>query len=311
MLQNLFKNKNTIYIFTLGTLLLSIGFFLGASSIGKYLDIEKDYPQNYQIISPAIPEKADFCSEGVPLNNYEVKERLDRELIVNTYWHSWTLLAIKRANRWFPVIEPILKKNNIPDDFKYLALIESGFEHVTSSAGAVGFWQFTEFSAKQYGLEVNNEVDERYNVEKSTQAACDYLKYAYSKFNNWTLSAASYNFGISGIERQIDRQKETNYYKMLFGIETSRYVFRILAMKEILSNPTKYGYKINKEDLYIPLTTYEISVDSTVKDLSLFARQKGINYKTLKYFNPWLRDNVLTNKTSKTYYIKLPKEGSI
>ena len=303
--------KNKFVFLSLAVLIMSVGFFIGQSTSGKETEVEKDYPQNYQIISPAIPKETDFCGERTPLENYEVRERLDRELVVNTYWHSFTLLTIKRANRWFPVIEPILKKNNIPVDFKFLALIESGFEQVTSPAGAVGFWQFTEFSARQYGLEVNAEVDERYNIEKSTQAACDYLNYAYSKFKSWTLAAASYNFGVSGIEKQVTRQREKDYYKMLFGTETSRYILRIIAMKEILKNPARYGFSIKDADLYQPIETYDIEVDSSIKDLALFAIQKGYNYKILKNFNPWLRDNVLPNKSAKKYIIKFPKDSNI
>lgn len=309
--MNLPYYKNKFVFLSFAVLIMSIGFFIGQSTSGKETDIEKEYPQNYQIISPAIPKETDFCGERTPLENYEVRERLDRELVVNTYWHSFTLLTIKRANRWFPVIEPILKKNNIPDDFKYLALIESGFEQVTSPAGAVGFWQFTEFSARQYGLEVNAEVDERYNIEKSTQAACDYLNYAYSKFKSWTLAAASYNFGVPGIEKQVSRQREKDYYKMLFGAETSRYILRIIAMKEILKNPARYGFLIKDADLYQQIETYDVEVDSSVKDLALFAIQKGYNYKILKNFNPWLRDNILPNKSAKKYIFKFPKDSNI
>jgi len=187
----------------------------------------------YKISAIDLPQKIDFAGEATPLNIYYVKENLDRELIVNTYWHSSSLLLLKRAARWFPVIEHILKENGIPDDFKYLALIESGLENVTSPAGAKGFWQFLKGTAKDYGLEVNNEVDERYNVEKATQAACKYFNKAHEKYKNWTLVAAAFNAGNKGIDRQIEKQKVNNYYSLLLDDETERYVFRILAIKTI------------------------------------------------------------------------------
>lgn len=270
----------------------------------------QEFPQKYQIVSPVLPGRIDFCGEQVPLENVFVRERFERELIVNTYYHSATLLGIKRANRWFPVIEPILKKNGIPDDFKYLVVIESNFEHLVSPAGAVGFWQFTESSAQRYGLEVNNEVDERYNVEKSTQAACDYLKFAYNQFHNWTLTAASYNMGTSGIAKQKERQKVNNYYNLLLGEETSRYVSRILAVKTIFLNPGEYGYLIKKEDLYNVLEYDELKVDQSISNLADFSKQYGINYKLLKIFNPWLRENNLTVKGGRQYLIKIPKKGT-
>lgn len=197
--------------------------------------IPPDYfPQHYRVISPKLPDKIYFCDERVPLENYEVRERLDREFVVNTYWHSSTIFFIKRSRKWFPVIEPILKKNNIPDDFKYLALIESGLQNVVSPAKAVGFWQFVKSAAKEYGLEVNNEVDERYHVEKSTEAACKYLTKAKEKFGTWTLAAASYNMGFRGVEKQLKRQKTNNYYNLSINDETSRYIFRILAVVALI-----------------------------------------------------------------------------
>ncbi|MCU7497065.1 MAG: transglycosylase SLT domain-containing protein [Ignavibacteria bacterium] len=278
---------------------------LGSSSQAQ------EFPQKYQIISPVLPEKMDFCGEAVPLNNVFVRERFERELIVNTYYHSATLLGIKRANRWFPVIEPILKKNGIPEDFKYIVVIESNFEHLISPAGAVGFWQFTQSSAERYGLQVDSEVDERYNVEKSTQAACDYIKYAYNQFKSWTLTAASYNMGLTGISKQQERQKVKNYYNLLLGEETSRYVARILAVKAIFTHPQDYGYLIKKEDLYSTLEYDEVKVTSDISNLADFSVQHGINYKLLKIFNPWLRENNLTVKNGKEYTIKIPKKGSI
>jgi len=269
------------------------------------------FPQDYKIVSPKIPQSIYIFGEGVPLENFEVYERVDRELLVNTYWHSATMLAIKRAARWFPVIEPILKQNNIPDDFKYLAVVESNLENVVSPAGATGFWQFIKSAAKQYGLEVNDEVDERYDVEKSTIAACKYLQTAYQMFGNWTMAASSYNAGMSGIDKWGGLQKTSNYWNLVLGSETSRYVSRIIAMKLIMENPSEYGYDLKKEDLYPPLKYKEIELKSSVTDFADYAASLGINYKTLKLYNPWLRDTALKNKNGAVYKIKVPEEGSI
>lgn len=267
-------------------------------------NVEPQVVQSYDL-----PKTIDFAGEKTPLNIADVKERLDREMITNVNYHSSTTLAIKRANRVFPIIESILKKNGIPDDFKYLAVIESGLVNVVSPAGARGIWQFMPQTAKEYGMEVNDFVDERYHLEKSTQAACDYLNSAKNKFGTWTLAAASYNGGVSGINKQIERQGESGYYDLLLTEETSRYVFRILALKEIMENPVKYGFNIPNEQLYFPIETKQISVDSTVSNLASLAKSQGINYKILKIHNPWLRDTKLENKTKKIYTIDIPKEG--
>ena len=254
-----------------------------------------------------LPPTADFCDEAAPLDIDDVRERFDRELLVNANLDASTLLIIKRANRAFPIIEPILKKNNIPDDFKYLAVIESALVNAVSPAGARGIWQFMPDTAREKGMEVSEFVDERYHLEKSTQAACKYLLHAKSKFGSWTLAAASYNGGMAGIQKQIDFQKVNNYYDLLLTEETSRYVFRILALKEIMKNPKSFGFEVNQNDLYQPLLVQSIVVDSTITDLALFAKSRGINYKTLKIFNPWLREKMLFNPTKKQYVIELPK----
>ncbi len=269
------------------------------------------FPQNYKIITPKLKGNYYFCGEKVPIENIDVRERLERELIVNTYWHSLTLLSLKRANRWFPVIEPILKKYNIPEDFKYLALTESMLTNIISPAGAVGFWQFKKDAAKQYGLEVNKEIDERYHIEKATEAACKYLIDSYKKYGNWTMAAASYNYGRTAIDDQIEKQKSNNYYNLVLPEETSRYIFRIIAIKEILNNPKEYGFYFEKKDLYEPYKTYEVVVNKGVKSWADFAKAHGINYKILKMLNPWLRKHYLTNKKRKAYKIKLPVKGSI
>lgn len=269
------------------------------------------FPQDYKLISPKIPNNITIFGEGVPLENFEVYERVDREILVNTYWHSATILAIKRAARWFPVIEPILKQSNIPDDFKYLAVVESNLENVVSPAGATGYWQFIKTAAKQYGLEVNEEVDERYDVQKSTLAACKYLNTAYQMFGNWTMSASSYNAGISGIEKWSGLQKSTNYWNLVLGSETSRYVSRIIAMKLIMENPSAYGYDLKDEDLYKPLKFKEVELNTSVESFADYSTTIGINYKILKLYNPWLRDTKLIVKNGVTYKIKVPEEGSI
>ncbi len=264
-----------------------------------------------RIYSPPIPEDLEFCGERVPLEDFDVRERVDREFLVNTYWHSATLLYLKRANRWFPIIEPILKQNGIPDDFKYMSVAESGVINSVSPDGATGFWQLMEPAAKKYGLEINAEVDERFNIEKATQAACDYLKEAHAKLGSWTLAAASYNMGVDGIEKQIARQKSKNYYNLFLNDETYRFVARIITLKEIFKDPNKYGFYFSDHDLYSQIETFDVKVNYPVKDFADFAKSNGINYKILKIFNPWLRDNFLKNKSRKTYYIKIPKAGEI
>jgi hypothetical protein len=295
------------FILLLCLLLFSVKFFMFSTT--EELEEQKFHSQfkdDYKIYALPLPKMVDFCGEEVPLNHFDVKEKLDRELLVNTYWQSNTLLNIKRANKYFPVIEPILKKNGVPDDFKYLALIESGFTNVVSPAGAAGFWQIMKSAGKERGLEINSEVDERYHLEKATQAACDYLKEAYEKFGSWTLAAASYNMGMAGLENQLNIQKADNYYDLVLNEETSRYVYRILAVKQILNNPQNYGFNLRPQDLYSPLPTFTITVDTSISDLAQFAARIGTNYKTVKLFNPWLRKHYLTNKSGKTYEITLP-----
>lgn len=255
------------------------------------------------------PTEVDFAGEKTPLQISDVRERLDRELLINANLDATTALIIKRANRVFPIIEPILAKYGVPDDFKYLAVIESGLVNAVSSAGARGVWQFMPETAKEKGMEVNDIVDERYHLEKSTEAACRYLLAAKEKFGSWTLAAASYNGGMNGITKRIEEQKVTNYYDLGLTEETSRYVFRILALKEIMRQPTKYGFNIYPSDLYTQIPTKKVAVDSSITDLTGFAIAQGINYKILKIHNPWLRDKKLVNPTKKRYEIEIPLEG--
>ena len=271
--------------------------------------VEQQSSQILRVEALDIPNVMTFAGERVPLQDTDVRERLDREIHVNTYWHSNMLLMIKKANRFFSEIEPLLKKYNLPDDFKYLAVAESGLDNVTSHAGASGFWQFMKATGKEYGLEINNYVDERYNLELATKVAAQYLINSKELFGSWTNAAAAYNAGNAGITKQMKRQDATDYYSLLLNSETGRYVFRILAFKEILSNPEKYGFYVDQQDLYQAIPTKTIIIDTPVADFSKFAKQQGINYKILKIHNPWLRDTYLKNASGKAYSIKIPKPG--
>lgn len=300
-----------IYL-TLGGVITAIIFLVVSGfKSEKIVQINSVEYKNPEVRTPPIPSEVYLFGERIPLESFDIYERLERELIVNTYLHSATLLGLKRSGRWFPVIEPILKENNLPDDFKYLAVAESNLDNVISSAGATGFWQFMETTGKKYGLEINDQIDERYHIEKSTKAACDYLKEAYQKFGNWTLAAAAYNNGFNGIEKWSSIQQSRNFYNLLLNSETSRYIFRIAALKIIYENPQNYGFALSEDEKYKPLKTYEVILDASVSDFTSYAKSLGINYKILKYFNPWLRDTGFNNKKNKSYTIKVPVEGSI
>ena len=270
---------------------------------------EQQSSQTLRVEALDIPNVMTFAGERVPLQDTDVRERLDREIHVNTYWHSNMLLMIKKANRFFSEIEPLLKKYNLPDDFKYLAVAESGLDNVTSHAGASGFWQFMKATGKEYGLEINNYVDERYNLELATKVAAQYLINSKELFGSWTTAAAAYNAGNAGITKQMKRQDATDYYSLLLNSETGRYVFRILAFKEILSNPEKYGFYVDQQDLYQAIPTKTIIIETPIEDFAKFAKQQGINYKILKIHNPWLRDTYLKNVSGKAYSIKIPIPG--
>ena len=257
-------------------------------------------------VSFEVPKEAAFAGEPVPMKIADVKERLDKELQSNIYFHSNTIFLMKRASRWLPQIQEILRANDIPDDFKYLPLIESNLLNVTSPKEAVGYWQILKTSGKEFGLEISDEVDERYDPLKATQAACKYLKQAYSKFGSWTLVAASYNRGMGGMQRAIDDQKVDNYYDLFLNDETSRYVFRIIAIKEIINNPVKYGFRINPKHLYAEEPLKFVEVNESIKDLVAFAKEHGTNYKLLKRHNPWLREDRLTVKKGRKYKIAIP-----
>ena len=311
------KNK-TFKNISLTLVLLACGYIVAQLfNYSKLSDVDNehlgtDYMDKYQVYALKTPTKLFFADERVPLDRWDVKESLDRELLVNTYWQSQTLLFLKRANRYFPIIEPILKKEGIPDDFKYLALIESGLiPTVVSPAGAVGFWQFMPPTARDYKLEINNEVDERYNLEKSTHAACQYLKDSYDKFGSWALVAASYNAGRTHIHSQMKLQNAGSYYDLLLGEEPARYLFRIIAAKRIMEDPQSFGFNYRESDLYPNIPTQKIIINGEVKNFADFAQENGVNYKILKFFNPWLRKPYLRNKSKKEYEITLPAKGYI
>lgn len=279
------------------------GICIGLLSVNALQDaptnanFEKKMANGYNVYALQVPENLDFAGEPLPLKNPDIYERMDRELLVNTYWQSNAFLLIKRAHKYFPIIEPILKKNGVPDDFKYLAVIESGLQNVVSPAGASGFWQIMKATGQEKGLEINSNVDERYHLEKATQLACDYLKNAKDNLGSWTSAAAAYNAGNAGISRRLRDQDVSSYYDLLLGEETGRYVFRIVALKEILGNTEKYGFNYRDKDLYNFIPTKKMMVDYEIDDLAAFAKSNGINYKILKIHNPWLRENKLNNKS--------------
>ncbi len=296
-----------LYSFIIVVLVLGGYQFLESST---YPERAPEAPAKHYYSSVEVPDSLTFAGEKVPLEYFDVYESLDRELLVNSYFHSQTLRFMKLAPRFFSIIEPILEADSIPEDFKYLALAESGFNpKAVSPAGAVGFWQFMKGTARDYGLEVSGEVDERYHIEKSTHAACAYLHESYKKYGSWTLVAATYNAGRSFVGRQLERQQETEYYDLLLGEETGRYVFRILALKLVMENPQKYGFDVQEDEQYSVWNTKTVSISGPVANFADFAQEHQTNYKILKMLNPWLRESYLTNKSGKTYGIKLPAEG--
>lgn len=263
----------------------------------------------YKVYALELPDTLSFAGEKVSLDSPDLRERLDRELLVNTYWQSNMMLLLKRANKYFPTIEKILNEEGVPGDLKYLSVIESGLENVISPAGARGFWQIMRTTGREYGLEVNINVDERYHVAFSTRMAAQYLKKAKQKFGSWTLAAASYNRGMSGIQQNLNTQKVESYFDLRLGQETSRYVFRVLAVKEIIENPSKYGYVFDDTDLYYSVPVRLHGLDTAISNLTAFAEKMGVNYKILKIHNPWLLQNHLNNRSRKYYEIAIPERG--
>lgn len=301
------KHLQTVITATLTATILTGSYFLLSNEASG----DKNRPTSqipYCVISPSIPTSVEFAGEEIALTRHDRRERIDREILAFTYSHTNTLLQIKRANRLFPIVEPILKECAVPDDFKYLMIIESnGDIHARSAAGAAGLWQFMEKTGKEYGLEVNNYVDERYHIEKSTRAACEYLKKSYDKFGNWMSVAASYNAGISNISRRTESQKEDNAINMALPAETSRYIFRLLAAKTIFNNPSSYGFILRKQDLYPTLPTKEtITVDTTAIQWADIAKRHSLTFIQLREANPWIRSGKHPNERKKSYTLSIP-----
>jgi len=311
------KKTNFLLFFLGAGFLAMLGLFLLSSTKEASVEdrisaLEQKLYTLAQTNSVPIPDQVDFCGEKINLDRLDLRERFDREINTFTYLHSTTLLYLKRANRYFPVIEPLLKKNGIPDDFKYLCLIESNLDiRALSPANAAGLWQFLESTGKDYGLEINSEVDERYNIEKATAAACQYFKDAYAKYGSWVNVAASYNAGMAKITSALSAQQVNSALDLLLVAETSRYVFRITAIKQLFENPYLYGFVLKKEDLYPAIPVQRITVTETIDNLAAFSQQYGLNYMLLKEYNPWLRDNKLTVKQGKSYEILIPKKEDL
>lgn len=299
-------------------------YFMGGLAIGAALvaaiasrrpdpsatpvEMSTDGRPQYKWHVPALPEHIEFCGEAAPLDQWEVREKLDRELLVNAYLHGSQLYIQKLAGRYFPIIEQRLKENNMPDDLKYVCVAESSLQqNAWSGVGAASFWQFMKDTGPRYGLEINDEVDQRFDVVKATDAACQYFRDAYQKFGSWTAAAASYNCGQAGYAKQLEFQQGANYYDLIFPEETNRYVFRILALKYILTNPRKFGMIVEPQEAYKPIPYRVVTVSQTVPDLAEFAKTNGTSYKMLKIYNPWLRAHKLTVKPGKTYDIHLPE----
>ena len=280
-------NKNLRFIGLISIVCITLLFINGIDKnlTEPYLNTHK----NYKIKALKLPKNLNLAGERVPVEIQDVRERMDRELLVNTYWQSNGILLLKRANKYFPILEPLLKKYGLPDDFKFLALAESGFIDETSSAGAAGMWHFMKGTGREYGLEINSNVDERYHIEKSTRVAAEYLRKSKNRFGSWTLAAAAYNAGNYGVSKRLDAQGVNNYYDALLPDETERYVFRILALKEVINNPKKYGFLVEKEDLYKTQKTTTVAVDTAITNIASFAKRFGITYKELKNSQPLVK----------------------
>ncbi len=295
--------RSTLHFFLAGILLLGLWGIPDPNSLSERLHFLSEH--NHTRLVP-LPEQLDLAGEAVPLENEDAQERLTKELLTNTYWHSNTLQLLKRSSRYWPAMEQILREQGVPVDFLYLAVIESGLAPVVSPAGAAGYWQLMPGTAKELGLTVNDEVDERYHVEKSTRAAASYLKSAKARFGSWTLAAASYNMGMSGLQRQMDRQSESNYYDLLLNEETKRYVFRILALKCIMQQPRMYGFDLSPSEYDSPWNDRMVPVDSAVANWGVWAHGFGWSYNELKRHNPWLREAFLSDLQGDTIWVAVP-----
>lgn len=303
--------KNILFIFI--AIVAVCGIVLLSLSNNDTEKVEQQRPLVLSMTASVdIPDAMTFAGEKIVFDRYDFRERMDRELNSFTYFHSTTLLLFKRANRIFPIIEPILKQQGVPDDIKYIAVIESSLDHrAISPARAVGLWQFMSSTAPGFGLEVSSEVDERYHIEKSTAAACRYLKDAYRKYGSWSAAALSYNGGQGRITNELRNQQTNNALDLWLVEETTRYYYRMLAIKTVFENPSQFGFVVRGDQLYKPMDFKEVKVSSSIPSLVTFAKQHGITYAQLKDFNSWLRDTKLTNRSGKTYTILIPTKESL
>lgn len=294
-----------------GFLCIAIFYLLGCSQSDSNPKVSTkafiQSPNTPQTI-PNLPDFMYFAGEKIILEDEDIIERLDREVLTNAYYQSATIQIFKRANRWFPLIERILKEEKIPTDFKFLAVIESGLVQAVSPVGAQGFWQFMPYTAKEYDLEISTEVDERLHIEKSTRAACAYLRKAQDTLKDWLLASASYNRGIGGVRQDMRWQGTSHYFDTDQNSETARYVFRMLAFKLIFENPDAYGFDLSRIELYEPYQTKTVTIQESIPNLAKWANDHQINFKILTKLNPWLKSNKLTIK-NKTYQLLLPAES--
>ncbi|MCH2045796.1 MAG: lytic transglycosylase domain-containing protein [Saprospiraceae bacterium] len=303
--------QKELFHYWLGVIVIALSILFSTRTVHSettFMEDITEWSDPQKIRMPKTPRELSFADERFPINNFDVRNRIDRELLISCFGHSTMLLNWKVAHRYFPVIEPILKKHGVPEDFKYLAIAESNLRNATSSAGAKGVWQFMHGTAREYNLRISSDVDERYHLEKATEAACRYFKKAYKKFNSWTLAAASYNMGMGGLSREMKVQKEYYYQDLNLNSETNRYVFRILAIKEVMEHPSLYGYDLNGPDLFEPLKSKSVPVDTTIQSLADFAHNYNMTYRMLKVYNPWLINNKLSNPNGEQYEIKVAVE---
>ncbi|MDR0790698.1 MAG: lytic transglycosylase domain-containing protein [Bacteroidales bacterium] len=312
--------KNTKFIAITDSLLLSLGMLIVALVLfirasdepqGDLQLYKQTIKEKYQVFAPPLPDAMTFCGENVPLESAFVRESLDRELTAIMYQHSQTFMILKKTTRYFPQIEPILKANGVPSDLKYLCVAESALSNVSSPAKAEGFWQFIASTAKKYGLDVSDEYDQRYDLDKATEAATKYLKALRQQFQSWTLACAAYNCGESGLAKRLSEQSINDYWNLSLNTETSRYIFRILAYKLLIENPQQFGYYIRLTDCYYPMPTTQIQIDTSVSDFNPICKQLNVTYKMFRQFNPQLRQNKLTNRDKKTYTFLIPNSKEV
>jgi hypothetical protein len=294
-----------ILLFSLMLLALSCSDDNSKQKNKRIPPLTKDGIENHFVV-PNVPDEMTFAGELISFKDVDLKERMDNELVINNFWHSNTILMMKRSNRWLPIMKSIFKNEQVPEDLVYIAVVESGLKNVTSPRGAKGFWQFMEATGKEYGLTVNHQMDERYHVEKSTRAACQYLKNAYSKFGSWVLAAAAYNLGINGIADNLERQKVKSYFDLSLNSETARYIFRILAVKLVFENPANYGFYINNEELYPQYLTKNVIIDTSIPNLYEWSKEHGISIKILRKLNPWIKGQSFNVKEGEMFSFKIP-----